>query len=170
MPNLLLEPVEYRIEKTATGVWKSYMYPSGRSYREFTSHRRLLGMPLVHHTSGICPETGRRKVARGFFAFGRIAVGVFAFGHAAFGLCAVGQAGLGLLFGLGQASSGLFALGQLAVGGFVGVGQLATGWVAVGQLAVGHWVLAQLGLGAHTWMPGQADPAAVEFFRGFFPG
>ncbi len=165
MRNALLEPVEYRIERTARGTWKSFMFPNGHTYREYTSRRRAFGMPLVHYTSGICPETGRRRVARGVFAFGRIAVGIFAFGHAAFGVFAFGQAGLGLALGMGQACCGLLALGQLAIGGIFGAGQIATGWVAIGQLAAGHWVLAQLGLGSHVWMPGRADPAAVEFFR-----
>ncbi len=169
MRNALLEPVEYKIDRTARGTWKSFMFPNGHTYREFTSHGRLLGLPLVHYTSGICPETGRRRVARGVFAFGRVAVGIFAFGHAAFGIVAFGQAGLGLALGIGQASCGLLALGQLAIGGIFGIGQLATGWVAIGQLAAGHWVLAQLGLGSHVWMPRHADPAAVEFFRSLLP-
>jgi hypothetical protein len=169
MRNLLLEPVEYKVERTALGTWKSFMFPTGRTYREFVSHRRVLGMPLVHYTAGVCPETGRRKVARGFFAFGRVACGVFAFGQAAFGLFAFGQAGLGLLLGIGQATCGLLAVGQVAVGGLFGLGQVATGWVAIGQLALGHWALAQFGAGVHTWTPEAADPAAVEFFRRLLP-
>jgi hypothetical protein len=168
--NLLLERVEYKVERTRSGTWRSYMYPSGALYREYTSQRRLLGLPLVHYTHGICPETGRRRVARGIFAFGRIAVGVVAFGQLAIGLAAFGHAGLGLAFGMGQAATGCVAVGQLALGVAFGLGQLATGHVAIGQLALGEWALGQMGVGPHVWSPERADPEAVEFFRGFFRG
>ncbi|HET6440275.1 MAG TPA: hypothetical protein VFG59_19580 [Anaeromyxobacter sp.] len=165
MRNLLLEPVEYRTEQTAFGTWRSFMFPTGAVYQEFTSHRTVMGMPFLHYTAGVCPETGRRRVARGFIAVGRRAVGVIAVGQMAVGAVAIGQAGIGLLLGLGQLTCGLLAVGQAALGFGMGIGQLATGWVAVGQLALGHWVLAQIGLGAHAWLPRHADPAAVEFFR-----
>ena len=29
MKNLLLENVEYKVEKTGLGTWRSYMYPAG---------------------------------------------------------------------------------------------------------------------------------------------
>ncbi len=169
MKNQLLEPVEYKVEKTRSGTWRSFLHPNGSLFQEYRSHRTLLGLPLVHYTRGRCPETGRRVVARGFFAFGRIAVGVVAFGQAAFGVVAVGQAGIGLLAGLGQGVCGIFALGQVAFGLALGIGQLATGYVAVGQLALGSYVLAQIGHGAHAWTQRAADPEAVRFFRALLP-
>jgi len=163
--NLLLEKVEYQVERTARGTWRRYLYPTGARFEEFRSHARWFGLPMVHYTYGICPETGRRIVAKGVVAVGRLAAGVIAVGHASFGVVALGQLALGLVLGLGQASTGLFALGQLAIALVLGLGQLATGYVTVAQLAAGQYVLAQLGLGAHVWDTRAADPAAVAFFR-----
>jgi hypothetical protein len=165
MSNLLLERVDYHVEETPRGTWLRYLYPTGASYAEYRSRATVFGLPFVHYTSGICPETGRRKTAKGFVALGRVAVGVIALGQAAFGVVAFGQAGLGLLFGLGQAASGLVSVGQLALGGLFGVGQFATGAVAIGQFGIGQYVLAQFGLGEHAWTMDSADPAAVELFR-----
>jgi hypothetical protein len=164
--NLLLEDVEYKVEKTSLGVWRRFMYPSGQVFAEFVSHGRILGLPLIHYTYGRCPETGRRIVAKGVIAIGRLAVGVFALGHASAGLFAVGQLAIGLLFGLGQAATGLACIGQLAVGLALGLGQIATGYVAVGQLGFGEYVLAQIGLGSHVWVMREASPVAREFFEG----
>jgi hypothetical protein len=164
--NMLPETVEYRIAKTRLGEWRRYMYPNGMRYAEFRTHRRMFGMPLLHYTAGICPETGARTVARGVVGVGRVATGVLAIGQAAFGLVAVGQVAVGLGFGLGQAAAGALALGQLGMGVVFGVGQIATGYVAVGQLAVGAYVLAQVGFGTHLWTPEHADPEAVQFFQG----
>ncbi|MEW6647752.1 MAG: hypothetical protein AB1450_11165 [Pseudomonadota bacterium] len=164
MQNLLLQPVDFQVEKTAWGTWRRHLSAQGSYYAEFASHAELLGWPLLHYTRGINPQTGRRTTARGVIAVGRVAVGGIALGQAAFGLCAIGQAGLGLLFGLGQAASGWYALGQLALGVEFGIGQLATGYTAVGQLALGEYVLAQLGIGSHLWTPEQSDPAAVAHF------
>ncbi len=142
MRNLLLEPVEYKIDETRRGVWRRYVYPTGELFEEFTSHRRMFGMPWLHYTRGRCPETGKRIVAKGVIAIGRLAVGILALGQASAGVIAIGQAGFGLLFGLGQMSTGLFALGQVAIALAIGVGQCATGYVAVGQMTAGCYVLA----------------------------
>jgi hypothetical protein len=165
MKNLLLERVEYKIEETPRGVWRRFVYPSGQYFAEFRSHTTVFGLPLLHFTRGICPETGRRVVAKGFFAVGRIAMGVIALGQASAGFISFGQASLGLLFCLAQAGAGLAAIGQLAAGFNFGVGQIATGLTAIGQIAAGKYVLAQIGLGTHLWTPGHADPAAVQHFQ-----
>ena len=165
--NLLLEPVEYKITETPMGVWRAHQSHSGQVFQEFTSHGKLFGMPLVHYTAGRCPETGRRKVARGIFAIGRVAVGVVAIGQASLGLVAIGQLALGVLFGLGQASSGLLCIGQLALAGIFG--QMACGYVAIGQLGWGHYVLTQFGMGNHVIDMRDADPAALQFFRTLLP-
>ncbi len=81
-PNLLLEHIDYKIQETSFGVWRSYMYPSGQLFQEFTTHARVLGLPLIHYTYGRSPKTGRRVVAKGIVAVGRFAVGVLAIGHA----------------------------------------------------------------------------------------
>lgn len=162
--NLLLEEIEYRIERTRRGVWRRYLYPDGRAYAEFVSHARIAGWPLLHYTRGICPETGRRKVARGVLAVGRVAVGGVAVGQAAFGLLAIGQLGLGLLFGLGQAATGVYGIGQLALALEFGIGQLATGATAIGQIALGEYVLAQIGFGTHVRDQSATDPEARRHF------
>ena len=168
MKNLLLEPVEYQVESTALGVWRRFLYPNGQRFAEFRSHQDLLGLPLVHYTSGICPETGRRVTAKGVLAVGRLAVGGLAIGHASAGLIAVGQAGLGLLFGLGQAAAGFYAVGQLALGWDAALGQLAAADVVVAQLGMGDMVFAQVGVGTNVWDQGTADPEAVAYFQGLW--
>ncbi|MDI6764658.1 MAG: hypothetical protein QME83_16765 [Thermodesulfobacteriota bacterium] len=167
MKNLLLEKVEYKIETTSFGIWKRFAYPNGKYFAEFRSHATFWGLPFLHYTRGICPETGRRVVAKGIVAVGRLAMGVLAIGQASFGLIAMGQAGLGLLFGLGQGATGLYAIGQIAIGVWLGAGQVATGEIAIGQVAFGKYVLAQLGFGEHVWSMDRADPEAVAFFKAF---
>src|SRR5438270_1260896 len=122
MKNLLLEDVQYKIDETPRGVWRRFAYPNGELFEEFTSHRRLFGVPLLHYTRGKCPETGRRVVARGIVAVGRLAVGVIAIGHASAGIIALGQLAPGVLLGLGQAATGVDAPGQLAVAAPLGLG------------------------------------------------
>src|SRR5262249_17953720 len=141
MQNLLLEPVQYKVEETRRGVWRRFLYPDGQLFEEYRSHRRLFGLPLVHFTRGKCPETGKRVTARGIIAVGRFAVGVIAIGQVSAGALAVGQAAFGLLLGLGQASVGLFAVGQLAIATVFGLGQLTARYVAIRQFALGKYVL-----------------------------
>ncbi|MEW6375546.1 MAG: hypothetical protein AB1502_07120 [Thermodesulfobacteriota bacterium] len=165
MKNLLLENVEYKIEMTNFGVWRRFVYSNGAYFSEFKSHATFFGLPLLHYTRGKCPETGRRIIAKGVVAVGRLAAGILSIGQASFGVIAIGQAGLGLLFGLGQGATGLYAIGQVAMGLLFGLGQFATGEIAIGQLAFGKYVLAQLGFGEYVWSPKRADPEAVEFFK-----
>jgi hypothetical protein len=169
MKNLLLEPVEYKVEETRRGVWRRFLYPDGQLFEEFTSHRRLFGLPLLHFTRGKSPETGKRVTARGFIAVGRFAVGVIALGQVAVGILALGQLALGLLLGLGQASTGIVAVGQLAVGTVFGLGQFAVGYVTIGQFAAGKYVLAQMGFGEHVWDTRGVAPAAQRFFESLLP-
>ena len=89
MKNQLLENVEYKIEETPQGVWRRFMYPSGQYFAEYRSHTTVFGLPLIHYTHGKCPETGKRIVARGFLAVGRIAAGVFALGQISAGVVAL---------------------------------------------------------------------------------
>jgi hypothetical protein len=169
MKNMLLEKVEYRVDETSFGAWRRFLYPDGQLFEEFVSHQWLLGVPLVHFTRGKNPETGKRVVATGIIAVGRMARGVVAIGQASIGVIAIGQLAIGLLFGLGQASTGMLAIGQLAVGAAIGLGQFATGTMAVGQLAFGRYVLAQFGIGEYVWDMRQASPIAKQFFQAFLP-
>ncbi len=164
MGNLLLEKVEYKKEKTSFGEWRRYVYSNGTRFEEFRSDAVINGLPLLHYTYGVCPETGKRIVAKGIIAVGRFATGILAIGHASFGLIALGQLGIGILLGLGQASTGLYAVGQLAVGVAFGLGQLATGYTVIAQAGFGTYVLAQFGTGRHLLTPHQADPEALDHF------
>ena len=165
MENQLLQEIEYKIEKTSLGTWRRYGYINGTSYHEFTSHKSICSMPLLHYTYGRNPETGRRVIAKGIFAVGRIAYGVVAIGQASFGLVAIGQLAIGIIIGLGQLSTGLMAIGQAAIAIYIGIG----------QVAVGKYVLAQIGFGKFVYSMKRADPQAAEFFkslpiiRDFFP-
>ncbi len=119
MPNQLLESVEYKIDTTRFGTWRRYGYIDGTSYQEFTSSASMFGIPLLNYTQGRNPETGRRRVARGVIAVGRLACGIVAIGHASFGLIAVGQLAVGVARkppcqGLGPARiTGAWALPEL---------------------------------------------------------
>src|SRR3954471_1486631 len=125
--NMMLNDVQYVVEETSHGVWRRYIYPNGRRFAEFKSHTKWAGMPLVHYTYGICPETGRRITAHGIIAVGRIANGIIAIGQFAMGLIAIGQLSIGLLIGIGQATFGTICIGQLAVGLMFAAGQFAAG-------------------------------------------
>jgi hypothetical protein len=163
--NLLLKEIEYQWEETALGTWRRYVYPNGSLFSEFKSHGHFGPMPILHYTYGKCPETGKRIVAHGFIAIGRLARGVIAFGHASVGIIAIGQLAIGLVFGLGQACTGAIAVGQVALGVLFGFGQVATGYVAIGQIAIGTYALAQFGVGTHVWdtVHGVSD-GAKQFF------
>lgn len=165
MKNLLLKNVEYQLETTNFGVWRRFVYPNGAYFAEFKTNAIFFGLPLLHYTCGKCPETGRRVVAKGVIAVGRLAMGILAIGQASFGIIAIGQAALGLLLGLGQGATGLYAIGQAAIGLMFGLGQIATGEIAIGQLAYGKYVLAQIGYGDYVWSMKRADPEAVTFFK-----
>ena len=160
--------VDYQVDETPLGTWRRFVHADGRTFAEFTSHGSLFGLPWIHYTRGICPATGRRKIACGVFAFGRLACGVVAFGHASFGLIAVGQLAIGILAGLGQACTGVIAIGQVALGVIFGLGQLATGYACIAQLGFGEYVLAQKGFGSHVIDMKGVDPDARQFFLSFF--
>lgn len=108
MKNLLLENVGYRIETTNFGVWRRFVYPTGAYFAEFKSDATFWGLPLFHYTRGKCPETGRRIIAKGVIAVGRLATGIVAIGHASFGLIAIGQL-----------AYGKYVLAQLGYGEYV---------------------------------------------------
>jgi hypothetical protein len=98
------------------GLWWGYEY---RSQLEF------LGWPVIHIASGVNPETGLPRVAKGIVAIGNFAVGLIAVGGFALGGFTV--AGIGL---------GMFTLAGIAVGG-VALGGIALAlWLAVGGLAI----------------------------------
>lgn len=123
---------------------------------EYRSKRMLWGMPLLHVTAGRDPATGKRRHARGIFAFGELATGVFAFGGIARGLFACGGLAIGGVtfggLGLGLISFGGLAIALLLGIGGLGIGPLALGgvalgWYAVGGIAVGMTACGGMALG-----------------------
>jgi hypothetical protein len=163
--NLLLQPVDWKVDEGAYFVVKRYLSPATGSYTEYTSHLRMGQLPLVHITLGRNPETGQRTVARGVIAIGRFAVGIVALGQVAVGAVAIGQASFGGL-ALGQlAISATLALGQLSVAPFFALGQISVAHTAIGQIAVGEYAMGQQTYGVHEWTPTQKDPLAEAHFR-----
>lgn len=165
MPKAAPNAVEYLVEDTFFGRWRRYAPETGSHFAEYKSHWTLFGLPWLHRTRGVCPETGAPRPAKGVLAIGRYAIGIVALGQTAIGLVALGQFSLGVLFGFGQAATGLVAVGQVGLGGLFGAGQAATGQVAIGQFAYGDYVLAQVGYGNHLWTTKLADPTAVALFQ-----
>jgi hypothetical protein len=173
------EHVQYEVEETRRGTWRRFRYPDGRRFEEYVSYCRLFGLPLVHTTRGLSPETSKHVVAHGVVAVGRrahgvVAIGQFArgfvaIGQIAIGFVAVGQMAVGVLFGLGQLATGVVAIGQLSIAGIFALGQLAYGYIAVAQVGTGAYVFAQQGFGAHVWDMSGAAPEAVDFFQPWLP-
>jgi hypothetical protein len=169
VPGTSVEEFPYQRMETNFGVWQWHLYPDGRTFSEFRSHQEWFGYPLVHITRGICPETNRRKTARGIIAIGRIAIGGLAIGQLATGIIAIGQAAVGLLLGIGQFTMGIGCLGQFALSGLCALGQFTTGYVTIGQFAFGEYVIAQFGWGSHVIDTSGIDPEAEKFFRQILP-
>lgn len=113
---------------------------------EYKSKRMLWGMPLLHVTAGRDPATGKRRHARGFFAFGEMATGVFAFGGIARGLFACGGLAMGGV-AFGGLGLGLISFGGLAIALLLGIGGLAVGPLALGGVAVGWYAVGGMAAG-----------------------
>jgi hypothetical protein len=149
---------------TRRGIW---MTPFGvaRTYYEFTSHSRVLGMPFVHIAWGRNPVTGKLAVARGFIAIGQFAIGVISVGQLSIGFLSIGQLSLGLWGALGQAAIGFLAIGQLAVGLRAAIGMLAVAFHAVGMLTAGGTCVGGPSACTHAWTMERRDPVAVQDFK-----
>jgi len=163
------KPIDWRVTKTDFWIIRSYIYPAGGAFVEYTARFSFGSWPLIHMTFGRHPETGRRKWARGIISMGRFAVGVFPVGQVAVGIFPVGQAAFGLVFALGQAAFAYAAIGQLAVAWYLAIGQLAVAQNAIGQLAVGNYCIGQAALGAHIYTAKIKNAAVLEHFRELLP-
>jgi serine/threonine protein kinase len=135
------------------------MYP-GVDYR---SDATLFGLPLVHITSGIDPETGKVRVSKGIIAIGGRAQGVIAIGGLAFGGLAIGGGAIGLI-ALGGAALGLVSFGGLAIALIFALGGGAMAPIALGGGVLGYMALGGGGLGAHVYAGNIQDPDAQAFF------
>ncbi len=167
MDNILNKKIEYKISHTSLGEWHSYMYSTGAVYNEFISHIKVLDLPLIHYTSGRCPETGRYKAAKGIIAIGKIAFGIIAIGQFSAGVISIGQISLALL-AIAQVGLGIISIGQLSIAAYLAIGQFALGYISIGQFAFGYYVLAQFGFGEYVWSVKNKDPHAIEFFKMLF--
>jgi hypothetical protein len=130
---------------------KQVQYGYGYEYR---SKETLFGWPLVHVATGIDPETGRKRIARGIIAVGDVAIGGVAVGGCALGGVAVGGCALGLVTLGGLSVALLLALGGAAI---------STG-VAIGGGAIGYYAFGGGAIGPHALGGNWQDPEAVEFF------
>jgi hypothetical protein len=129
---------------------------------EYKSHRRLLGLPVIHIATGRMEEGGYRSgVATGWIAIGDLACGILlSMGAIAVGGVSVGGIAIGGLAFAGLAC-GVFSVGGLAVGG-AAVGGAAFGWWgAIGGLAVARdFAIGGVAVATHA-----NTPAAQEYLR-----
>ena len=119
-------------------------------YFEYTSRRRIRGVPLVHINIGF----GRRAkgivavglTAKGVLSVGLASMGVISVGLLSAGILSVGILALGLLLAVGSIAVGAVAVGAIAAGIFA-VGALSVGLISIGALSVGHY----LAVGDHAY-------------------
>jgi len=149
---------------TLRGIWMT-PFGAARTYYEFSSHLRVLGIPFVHIAWGRNPVTGKLAVARGFIAIGQFAIGVISVGQLSVGFLSIGQLSLGLWAALGQAAVGFLAIGQLAVGLRAAIGMLAVAFHAVGMLTAGGTCVGGPSACTHAWTMERRDPVAVHDFK-----
>lgn len=143
--------------------------PSRGWHFEHRSREEFLGLPLVHVSVG-SPADGRRRVARGWLAFGDVAVSpLLAVGGVAVGGVALGGLAIGV-FPIGGLALGLVAFGGAAIGGLA-LGGVALGYVAAGGLALAWWAAYggraaahHFALGGHATAPHANDAAARALF------
>ncbi len=131
---------------------------------EYRSKRTLWGLPLIHVATGMDPDTGRKRVARGIIAIGDVAQGLIAFGGAAFGGIVFGGLAVGVI-AIGGTGLGLLAIGGVAVGLIAAFGGGAIGTIALGGGAVGYYAYGGGAWGVHVVTRMVRDPAAVAFFE-----
>jgi eukaryotic-like serine/threonine-protein kinase len=132
--------------------------------KEFRSRTTIFGIPLLHIAYGFDPKTGRKRVAKGIFAFGEIAIGGFACGGMAMGGICLGGMSFGLLSIAGLAIGLVGAIGGVAIGS-VAWGGLSLGGVAMGGLAVGYYAYGGDGWAVHGMLGMRRDELAFEFFH-----
>jgi predicted Ser/Thr protein kinase len=130
---------------------------------DYRSRTEWFGLPLLHVVSGIDPQTGRARIARGIIAIGGRAQGLIAVGGLAVGGLAVGGGAVGVI-ALGGGALGLVSVGGLAVALLFALGGAAIAPIALGGLAIGFVALGGQGIGTHVLDPARQDPYARAFF------
>ncbi len=135
---------------------------------EYRSPWTLWGLPLLHITQGLDPETGRTRLAQGVIAIGDRARGIVAFGGVAVGVLACGGLAVGG-FAVGGGALGIVAVGGLAVAALVALGGGAVGWIALGGGAVGRYAYGGGVMGRYLLSYRVKDPVAQAFFEPWAP-
>jgi tRNA A-37 threonylcarbamoyl transferase component Bud32 len=133
---------------------------------DYRSKATFFGLPLLHVTSGLDPQTGRVRVAKGIIAIGDRAKGVVAFGGMATGGFAFGGLAIGV-FAFGGCALGLISFGGLAIALLAALGGGAIAPIAIGGGAIGFLVFGGTGgeaVGLHMANATTHDPIAVRFF------
>jgi serine/threonine protein kinase len=130
---------------------------------DYRSKTTLLGLPLLHVTSGIDPATGKARVSKGIIAIGGRAQGVIAVGGMASGGLAIGGLAIGI-FAFGGAAVGVFSFGGLAMALILALGGGSLAPIALGGGAIGYFALGGWAAGMHPLAANAIDPAAKEFF------
>ncbi|OGL43583.1 MAG: hypothetical protein A2161_21565 [Candidatus Schekmanbacteria bacterium RBG_13_48_7] len=144
---------------------------SGRWSYEYKSEAAIGDWPLIHIVIGRDPETGRRKIAKGIIAIGRIAIGFIAIGQLALGIIPIGQLAVGIFAAIGQGAVAGYSAGQLALGWKISIGQLSMAKdVAVGQLAHADYSMGQAAYGPNSVGINQFSKSGAQFFRQYAPG
>ncbi|MGN1234585.1 MAG: helix-turn-helix domain-containing protein [Christensenellaceae bacterium] len=106
---------------------------------EYTSEKRLGGLPLVHVVFG------KGKAAKGIIAVGFVARGIVSVGFLSLGVLSLGFASLGV-FAFGLLALGLVAFGTFALG-LIALGAISCGVLSFGAIAVGDGALGALAFG-----------------------
>ncbi|MGB0581814.1 MAG: protein kinase domain-containing protein, partial [Limisphaerales bacterium] len=135
---------------------------------EYKTESNILGLPLLHVTSGIDPKTGQKRRAKGIVAIGENATGVFAFGTIAKGVFAFGALGIGLFADAGL-GVGLFALAGLGIGLIGSYAGLSIAPVAIGGVSIGYYATGGLAFGKNAVGGNGQDRTAIEFFSTISP-
>jgi tRNA A-37 threonylcarbamoyl transferase component Bud32 len=130
---------------------------------DYRSKATLFGLPLLHVTSGIDPQTGRLRVAKGIIAIGDRAKGVVAFGGMATGGFAFGGLAIGV-FAFGGCALGLISFGGLAIALLAAFGGGAIAPIAIGGGAIGILAFGGRAVGLHVLDAATHDPVAVRFY------
>ncbi len=130
---------------------------------DYRSDATLFGLPFIHITSGVDPETGKVRVSKGIIAIGGRAQGVLAIGGFATGVIAFGGGAIGLL-AFGGLAIGLFSFGGLAIALLFALGGGAIAPIALGGGALGYMALGGGALGVHVLAANIQDPVAQQFF------
>ncbi|HWQ91564.1 MAG TPA: carboxypeptidase-like regulatory domain-containing protein, partial [Clostridia bacterium] len=124
----------------------------------------LWGWPLIHVASGIDPDTGKQRVAKGIIAIGGIARGGLAIGGIAMGFVSFGGLALGVV-SFGGLGLGLLAFGGMALGLLAALGGGAAAPIAIGGGSVGYFAYGGGSYGVHAYSASRIDPVAWDFFE-----